>query len=169
MRDICTALNIKSPSTAHRYVTMLKEKGLVSVANNKRKSLILNTERKADIPILGNIAAGQPITAVEDILGYVSYSGFTGDSKDMFALLVKGDSMIDAGIFEGDCLIIRKTPVARNGQIVAAMVDNEATVKRFYKEDGHFRLQPENQSMEPMIFENVDILGVVVASIRRYE
>ena len=121
------------------------------------------------IPVDGTITAGQPITAIEEIEGYIPLSDFTGDAKDLFALNVRGDSMIEAGILDGDIVILRQTPVARNGQIVAAMLDGEATLKRFYKENGHFRLQPENSSMDPFIVDEVVILGTLVALYRRYE
>ena len=121
------------------------------------------------VPVLGTIAAGVPITAIENLdcyVGFIPRSGY--HDKDLFALRVKGDSMINAGIFSGDIVIVEQTPVADNGQIVAAMVDGEATVKRFYKEKGHFRLQPENPSMEPIIVPEVEILGRVVSSMRYY-
>jgi len=118
---------------------------------------------------LGTIAAGVPITAIENLDGYIGFIPRSGHhDKDLFALRVKGDSMINAGIFSGDIVIVEQTPVADNGQIVAAMVDGEATVKRFYKEKGHFRLQPENPSMEPIIVPEVEILGRVVSSMRYY-
>ena len=119
--------------------------------------------------MLGTITAGQPIAAIEEIEGYIPLSDFNGDAKDLFALNVRGDSMIEAGILDGDIVILRQTPVAHNGQIVAAMLDGEATLKRFYKENGRFRLQPENSSMEPFIVDEVVILGTLVALYRRYE
>lgn len=121
------------------------------------------------VPVLGNIAAGIPIEAIEQLDGYVGYlpQGHHQD-RGLFALRVKGNSMIDAGIYDGDIVIVEQTPAADNGQIVAAMVDGEATVKRFYKEHGHYRLQPENPTMEPIIVDHVDILGRVVSSMRYY-
>lgn len=169
IRDICVALNIKSTSTVHRYLAELEEEGLIDRSRNKRHAIVLTGDNKTDVPILGNVAAGRPITAIEHIEGYIAYSGFKGSANDLFALNVNGDSMIDCGILDGDLVVVRKTPVARNGQLVVAMVDGEATVKRFYKEDGRFRLQPENSSMQPMYFSEVAILGIVIANIRRYE
>ncbi len=169
IRDITDALRIKSTSTVHKYLIELEQKGLISRMNNKRKTITISTDVKADVPILGNVAAGNPITAIDDIEGYISYSGFKGDQSDLFALTVSGDSMINVGILEGDIIIVRRSPVARNGQIVVAMIEGEATVKRFYKENGQFRLHPENDDMEDMIFDEVTILGIVVADVRRYE
>lgn len=169
IRDICSSLNIKSTSTVHRYLQELEEEGLIDRTNNRRHAITLTGERKTDVPILGAVAAGQPITATESVEGYIAYSGYSGSPHDLFALNVKGDSMIDGGILDGDIVVVRKTPVARNGQLVVAMVDGEATVKRFYKEDGRFRLQPENSEMQPMYFKEVAILGIVIANIRRYE
>lgn len=169
VRDICRELNIKSTSTAFQYLNLLEKEGLISRADNKRHTIYISSDPKADVPILGTVAAGQPITAVQDISGYIAYSGYRGDASELFALKVKGDSMINIGMYEDDIIVVRSTPVARNGQLVVAMVDGDATVKTYYKENGHFRLQPENDDMEPMIFDEVTILGVVIASIRRYE
>ena len=101
--------------------------------------------------------------------GYIPLSNFRGDARDLFALRVQGDSMINVGIYEGDTVILRQTPYAENGQIVAALIEEEATLKTFYRENGHFRLQPENDAMEPFIFDEVTILGVLVALYRRYD
>lgn len=120
------------------------------------------------VPILGDIAAGVPITAVENLDGFIEYLPHRERGDDLFALRVRGESMIDAGIYDGDIVIVEQTPYADNGQIVAAMVDDEATVKRFYKEKGHYRLQPENPSMRPIIVNEVSILGRVVSSMRYY-
>lgn len=121
-----------------------------------------------EVPILGNIAAGVPISVVENLDGFVEYLPRNGHRNDLFALHVRGLSMIDAGIYDGDIVIVEQTPYADNGQIVAAMVDDEATVKRFYKEKGHYRLQPENPDMAPIIVPEVEILGRVVSSMRYY-
>ena len=125
--------------------------------------------RVVKVPILGSIAAGVPITAVENLDGFLEYLPRNGGrGNDLFALRVRGTSMIDAGIYDGDIVIVEQTPYAENGQIVAAMIDDEATVKRFYKEKGHYRLQPENPDMEPIIVPEVEILGRVVSSMRYY-
>jgi SOS regulatory protein LexA len=125
--------------------------------------------RVIQVPILGNIAAGVPITAVENLDGFIEYLPHNGkQNDDLFALRVRGTSMIEAGIYDGDIVIVEQTPYAENGQIVAAMIDDEATVKRFYKEKGHYRLQPENAEMEPIIVSQVEILGRVMSSMRYY-
>ena len=116
--------------------------------------------------MLGTVTAGMPILAVEQIEGYIPYSGHVSSDKTLFALRVKGESMINAGIFDGDIVFVERTPVADNGEIVVAMIEDEATVKRFYKEDGRFRLQPENDSFEPIYAEEVIILGKVKAVLR---
>lgn len=169
VRDICTALDIKSTSTVHRYLNELEQAGLIVRSGNKHRYISLTDEPTARVPVLGAIAAGQPITAIEDIEGYVPVSDFAGDYRDLFALRIHGESMINAGILDGDIVILRQTPVARNGQIVAALIDDEATLKRFYQEDGHFRLQPENDAMEPIFVDHVTILGVIVGCYRRYD
>lgn len=125
--------------------------------------------RVIKVPILGSIAAGVPITVVENLDGFIEYLPRNErNGNDLFALRVRGMSMIDAGIYDGDIVIVEQTPYAENGQIVAAMIDDEATVKRFYKEKGHYRLQPENPDMEPIIVPQVEILGRVVSSMRYY-
>lgn len=169
VRDIAAALRIKSTSTVHQYLNQLEREGLIERADNKRHTICLpDTQNKIDVPVLGTVAAGTPITAVQDITGYVAYASNRYDSNELFALKVQGDSMINIGLLEDDIIIVARTPVARNGQLAVAMVDGEATVKTFYKENGHFRLQPENDDMEPMLFKEVTILGVVIASLREY-
>ncbi len=170
VRDICTALGIKSPSTVHRYLNELEKEGLITRSNDKHRYISLTQDKAVLVPIYGTIPAGQPITAVENIDGYVPVSNFRGEARELFALKVHGESMIEAGILNGDIAILRSTPTAENGQIVAAMVhEDEATLKRFYKEDGRFRLQPENSSMEPIFSDSAVILGVLVALYRDYE
>ena len=169
IRDIADALRIKSTSTVHKYLAELEQKGLITHSNNKRRTIMISSDVKADVPILGNVAAGNPITAIDDVQGYISYSGFHGDQSDLFALTVTGDSMVNVGILEDDIIIVRRATDARNGQIVVAMIEDEATVKRYYKEHGQYRLHPENDTMEDMIFDEIKILGIVVADVRRYE
>ena len=169
VRDICNALGIKSTSTVHRYLNELEEAGLISRSNNQHRYITLCDDPTCHVPIIGAIAAGQPIAAIESVEGYIPLSNFRGDARDLFALRVQGDSMINVGIYEGDTVILRQTPYAENGQIVAALIEEEATLKTFYRENGHFRLQPENDAMEPFIFDEVTILGVVVALYRRYD
>ncbi len=175
VRDIKTALNIKSTSTVHTYLQRLREKGLLSKEEGKSRTLRLGAGYippafSIRIPIVGRVTAGQPILATENYDGYVVFPTASGRSRAeaLFALRVSGTSMIDAGILDGDLVIVEKQSVAENGDIVVAMIEDEATVKRFYKEDGHYRLQPENASMQPIIVDRVDILGRVVSSMRYY-
>lgn len=170
VREICEDLNIKSTSTVHRYINELCEKDLIVKTNNHNRSIQLSRSQVTRVPILGPVAAGEPITAIEDIEGYVPFDHQAfGPAEDLFALRIEGQSMIEVGIFDGDLVIVRRTPHAANGEIIVALVDDSATVKRFFKEDGHFRLQPENKDYEPIIVDDVQILGKVVASIRYFE
>ena len=118
------------------------------------------------VPLLGTVTAGMPILAVEQIEGYIAYNGRVSRDKSLFALKVRGESMLWAGILNGDIVIAEKTPYAANGEIVVAMIEDEATVKRFYKENGHFRLQPENDYLEPIIVDTVAIIGKVIGVYR---
>jgi len=179
IRDIRTALNIKSTSTVHTYLERLERKGYIQKENGKSRTLRIEglgaedfvpSEDSGMIPLIGRVTAGQPILAVENYEGYIQYpAGLRRKpDSDLFALKVTGTSMIEAGILDGDIVIIEKTATAENGDIVVALIDDEATVKTFYKEDGHFRLQPENKTMLPIIVNSLMILGKVVASIRFY-
>lgn len=176
VRDIQSALNIKSTSTVHAALSRLESEGLIHKEQGKSRTLRLDTgksrseSRAVRLPILGHVAAGLPVFAEEDIDGYVNFPLSDSEIKynKFFALRVKGESMIDAGIFNGDILIVRKADYAENGTIVVAGVGDEATVKRFYRENGKYRLQPENSAMQPIIVDEAYILGVVVASIRYY-
>lgn len=170
IREICNALNIKSTSTVHKYVNLLVEEGYIEKMDNHNRALrIKGTEGGMSIPVVGNVAAGIPITAIENITEYVSFTGDRNYSGELFALKIKGDSMINVGIFDGDLIVVEQTDYAENGEIVVALVDGEnATVKTFFKEDGHFRLQPENDDMEPIIADDVEILGKVRALLRYF-
>ena len=169
VREICSALQIKSTSTVHKYLGELQDKGYISKDAGLNRSIRMEGDSAVRVPLVGTVTAGQPILAVEEVEGYVPFRGQGLSSKDLFALRVRGESMIKAGILDGDIVIIRKTPTAENGQIVVALVEDEATVKRFYKENGHYRLQPENDAMEPIYVDSVSILGRVVALLREYE
>ena len=167
VREICAELDIKSTSTVHRYLKELQADGRISIGENQNRAItIKNTTPPGTIPVLGHVAAGSPILAEEEVDEYVP---FAGDTANLFALHVHGNSMIKCGILDGDIVVVRRTPEAHNGQIVVALVDDSATVKRFYKEDGHFRLQPENDDYEPIIVDSVEILGKVVSVMRSYD
>lgn len=168
VREICSALGYKSTSTAHKYLRMLEEKGYLCKENGKNRSIHLQRENAVQVPLLGAVAAGQPILAVEQIEDYIPIKT-NYNVKDLFALRVQGQSMISAGILPDDIIVVRKTPVASNGEIVVALIDDEATVKRFFKEDNRFRLQPENPTMEPIYTDHVMILGKVISVLRSYE
>ncbi len=167
VREICAELEIKSTSTVHRYLKELEAEGRISMGENQNRAIsVTNSAPAGCIPVLGHVAAGSPILAEEEVEEYIPY---TGDITDTFALHVHGNSMIKCGILDGDIVIVRRTPEARNGQIVVALVEDSATVKRFYKEDGHFRLQPENDDYEPIIVDSVEILGKVISVVRSYD
>lgn len=168
VREICAELKIKSTSTVHKYINQLVEEGYLIKEDGQNRTLRLPSEDTVSVPLVGTVTAGIPITAIENIDSYVSFSGYKGDPKELFALNVRGDSMINCGIFDKDVVIVRRTPTAANGEIVVALIDDSATVKRFYKENGHFRLQPENDDYEPIITNEVSILGKVIALIREY-
>lgn len=168
VREICAALGIKSTSTVHKYLNELQECGLIEKGDKKNRAITLPGERSVNIPLLGTVTAGAPILAVEQIESYIPFRAGKASASDFFALHVRGESMINAGILDGDIVVVRKTDYANNGEIVVAMLEDEATVKRFYKENGGYRLQPENDSMEPIYAQNVEILGRVVSLIREY-
>ncbi|MCR5815414.1 MAG: transcriptional repressor LexA [Ruminococcus sp.] len=170
VREIQEEFGLKSTSTAHRYIITLSEKGLLERENNCNRAIRIAGYKKAtSIPVVGTVTAGQPITAIETVEGYLTMSLEKKFSGKLFALKVRGESMINIGIFDGDTVIVEQTEVASNGDVVVALVnDNEATVKTFYKENGHYRLQPENDTMEPIIVDEVSILGKVVAMMRYF-
>lgn len=170
VREICADLGIKSTSTVHKYLNVLIENGLLEKDDGLNRALRLpNGGHAAQVPVLGKVAAGQPITAIQNIEGYIPFAGVRGSYKDLFALRVQGESMINVGILDGDYIVARRTPYAENGELVVALVEDSATVKTFYKEDGHYRLQPENDQMEPIIVGEVMILGRVIGLVRNYE
>lgn len=167
VREICAEFGIKSTSTAHRYINNLTAKGLLEKGNNQNRAIRLTGGNGMKIPLVGTVTAGIPITAIEEITDYISFQPARHYSNPLFALKVRGESMINAAILDGDMVVIEQTPYAENGDIVCALVDNEsATIKTFYKEDGHYRLQPENDTMDPIIVDEVSILGKVVGVVR---
>ncbi len=175
VRDIQSAFDIKSTSTVHASLARLEKRGLIHKDHGKSRALRVDQREgfgeNRRIPIVGRVAAGLPIFADENTEGFIEFPIPDKDYRynKYFALRVKGESMINAGILNGDILIVKKTDYAENGTIVVAGIGDEATVKRFYKENGHYRLQPENSKLEPIITDEVYILGTVTASIRYYE
>lgn len=170
IEEIRKELKLKAVSTIHEHINSLEEKGYISKSENSARSLSLIKEIKSvlEIPILGNIAAGQPIEAIENREDFISLvDPNIQNSKDYYALRVVGESMIDEGIFDGDVVVIKKQSVAENGQTVVAIIDdNEATLKKLYREKSRFRLEPRNQSMLPFYRKEVEVRGVVVQVIR---
>lgn len=166
VREICSKLGIKSTSTVHKYLVLLENKGYIVRGDRTNRSVRIAGRRTVNVPILGTVTAGDPILAFEEMDGYIPINATFTDSDELFALRVRGESMIDAAILDGDIVIARKTPAAVNGDIVVALIGEEATVKRFYKENGHYRLQPENAAMEPIFTDEVQILGQVVSLVR---
>ena len=167
VREICAEFGFKSTSTAHRYINNLTAKGLLEKGNNQNRAIRLTGGNGMKIPLVGTVTAGIPITAIEEITDYISFQPARHYSNPLFALKVRGESMINAAILDGDMVVIEQTPYAENGDIDCALVDNEsATIKTFYKEDGHYRLQPENDTMDPIIVDEVSILGKVVGVVR---
>ena len=175
VREICAAVGLSSTSTVHGHLVRLERKGLLQKDATKPRAMEITPEglkvlgiKPKDIPVVGVVTAGQPILAVETIEDYFpTPPDLKNEADELFMLKVHGTSMINAGILNGDYVIVRKQTNASNGEIVVAMTDDdEATVKRFYKEDGHFRLHPENDAMAPIILDQVQILGKVVGLYR---
>ncbi|ENZ02070.1 LexA repressor [Clostridium thermobutyricum] len=174
VREICEAVSLKSTSTVHGHLKRLEKKGLIKRDPTKPRALeiveFMQPKREMiSIPIIGNITAGTPILATENIEDTFTLPlNFVKHDNELFILKVNGNSMIKAGINEGDLAIIEKRTSANNGDIVVALIEEEATIKRFYLEKDHIRLQPENDSMEPIIVENCSILGKLVGIYRNY-
>ena len=168
IREICNKLNLDSTSSVVYHLKKLEKMGKITRSVNKNRAIELvdKSVNNITLPVVGVIAAGQPILAEETLLDKVIVSENLFSGTNMFILKVKGDSMINIGIYNGDFVVISKQSVANNGEIVACLIDNEATVKRYYKENGYFRLQPENSFMRPIITNHVDIVGKVVGLIR---
>jgi repressor LexA len=173
VRDIGKAIGLTSSSTVHAHLANLEKLGVLRRDPTKPRAIeVLVDKAKAaarptGLPVVGQVAAGQPILAEENIEEYVEVPSFAGGEEGEFVLRVKGDSMKDIGIFEGDHVIVRRQDTARNGEIVVALVGEEATVKRFFREEDHVRLQPENAALEPIRSRDVQVLGRVVGVCRR--
>ena len=174
VREICEATGLKSTSTVHGHLVRLEKKGLLNRTSMRPRAITVPDDHKkykldmVEVPIVGKVTAGAPITAVENIEDYISLPKSMIGEGEHYVLSVSGESMIEAGIMDGDYVVVRKQATAYNGEIVVAMIEEDATVKRFYKENGHFRLQPENDAFEPIIVDEVVILGKVIASYRYY-
>ena len=173
VRDIGKAIGLTSSSTVHAHLANLEKLGLLKRDPTKPRALevLVDKARGAvspgGLPLVGQVAAGSPVLADENIEEYVPVPGIAGGDDGEFVLKVKGDSMVNAGILEGDHVIVRKQDTAKNGEIVVALVGDEATVKRFFREQEHVRLQPENETMEPILTRDVKLLGRVVGVCRR--
>ncbi len=175
VRDICEAVHLKSTSSVHSHLSTLEKNGYIRRDPTKPRAIEIvddnfNLTRRelANVPLVGSVAAGQPLLAVENIEGYFPIPTEYLPNKQVFMLNVKGESMINAGILNGDRVLVAQQNTARNGEMVVALLDDSATVKTFYRENGHIRLQPENDSMEPIIVENrqMKILGKVIGVLR---
>lgn len=174
VREICEAVSLRSTSTVHGHLKRLEKKGLIKRDPTKPRALEIselahNKREMIDIPIVGKVTAGMPILAVENIEDTFSIPlNYIKNNNDLFILNVKGESMIDAGILDGDMAIIERTETVSNGEIAVVLIENESTIKRFFKEKDHIRLQPENKSMEPIIVPDCKILGRLVGLYRTY-
>lgn len=178
VREIGKDLGVSSPATIHTHLNKLVEKGFIKKDSSKNRAIELLVENEfdkkeedvVDVPLLGKITAGSPIEAIEMPDEYFSLPAYlVPNNKDVFTLKVSGTSMINVGILDDDIVIVQRQNTARNGEIVVAMTDeNEVTLKTFYKEKGYFRLQPENDTMEPIILDNVTILGKAIGLYRKF-
>ncbi len=169
VREICANCGFRSTSTAHRAIKSLTEKGYLEKQDNLNRAIRLSGHGTMKVPVVGTVTAGMPITAIENITEYIDLNPDKSYDNELFALKVRGDSMVNAAILDGDMVVVEKVSFVENGEIAVVLVDGEsATVKRFYKENGHYRLQPENDSMDPIITDNAAIIGRVVAVIRYY-
>ena len=184
VREIGKAVGLKSTATVHGYLAALEEKGYIKKESQKGRTLKLlkgssgkvpvdtskdfySNKEMVDVPVIGKITAGEPILAVENVTDTFPIPlDFVGNSES-FMLTVRGESMIEAGILDGDYILVKKQNTANNGEIVVALIDDEATVKTFYKEKDHIRLQPENSTMDPIIVPNCEILGKVSGVFRK--
>ncbi len=168
VREICAAAGIKSTSTVHSYLKILENEGYISRQTGLNRAIRMPGENVTRVPLVGKVTAGLPILAVENVEDYVPYSGGGYPASELFALRVQGMSMMNAGILDRDVVIVHRTPVAQNGDIVVALLGDEATVKRIFVENGYIRLQPENDAFEPIIVDEVVVLGRVVSLVRYF-
>lgn len=170
IREICSNVNLDSTSSVFYHLKKLEKMGKITRSNNKNRAIevigLPTLPSTISLPVLGTIAAGQPIIAEEQLVDNIIVAEDLFSGPNLFILKVQGNSMINIGIFDGDYVVISKQKVANNGEVVACLIDNEATVKRIYKENGYFRLQPENDSLRPIFTDHLEILGKVVGLIR---
>lgn len=176
VREICEAVKLKSTSSVHSHLETLEKNGYIRRDPSKPRAIeiiddIFNLSRRemVNVPIVGTITAGQPILAVENVEGYFPIPSEYMPNEETFMLKVKGESMINAGIFDGDKILVQKQSSASNGEIVVALIDDSVTVKTFYKENGHYRLQPQNDTMDPIIVPELNILGKVIGLFRLFQ
>jgi repressor LexA len=175
VREICEAVKLKSTSSVHSHLETLEKNGYIRRDPTKPRAIEIlddtfNLVRRelVNVPIIGTVTAGEPILAFENIEGYFPIAPEFLHNKQTFMLKVKGESMINVGIYDGDMVLVEEATTAANSDIVVALVDDSATVKRFYKENGYFRLQPENDNMSPIIVKDVSILGKVIGLFRSF-
>ena len=175
VREICEAVSLKSTSSVHSHLESLEKNGYIRRDPSKPRAIEIvddcyNLTRRelVNVPMVGTVTAGQPILAVENIEGYFPIPMEYMPNHETFMLRVKGESMINAGIFDGDQILVQKQNTAHNGDFVVALIDDSVTVKTFYKENGYYRLQPENDTMDPIIVNEVSILGKVIGLFRMF-
>lgn len=176
VREICEAVKLKSTSSVHSHLETLEKNGYIRRDPSKPRAIEIidygfNLSRRevVNVPIVGTITAGQPILAVENLDGYFPIPTEYMPNEETFMLKVKGQSMINAGIFDGDKILVQRQSTASNGEIVVALIDDSVTVKTFYKENGYYRLQPENDAMDPIIVPELNILGKVIGLFRLFQ
>ncbi len=173
VREICETVHLKSTSSVHSHLETLEKNGYIRRDPTKPRAIEivddvfgLTRREMVQVPVIGTVAAGQPILATENIENYFPFPAEMLPNKETYMLRVKGDSMVNVGIFDGDQILCETASTASNGEIVVALVEDSATVKRFYKEKGYYRLQPENDSMEPIILKEVKVIGKVIGLFR---
>ncbi len=174
VREICEAVSLKSTSSVHAHLSSLEKNGYIRRDPTKPRAIEIVDENEPDlftetvsVPVIGRVAAGEPIFAEQNIEEYFPLpAGYITGMDRVFALRVHGDSMVNIGILDGDQVFVREAHTARNGEVVVALVEDSATVKRFYKENGHYRLQPENDFMDPIIVDHCEVLGTVIGVFR---
>ena len=175
VREICQAVNLKSTSSVHSHLETLEKNGYIRRDPTKPRAIEimddtfnLNRREMVNVPILGNVAAGEPLFAEENIEDYFPIPAEMVPNSEVFMLHVRGESMINVGILDGDNVLVQQQNTAKDGEMVVALVEDSATVKTFYKEDGYIRLQPENDTMDPIYVDHVQILGIVIGLFRLY-